>query len=325
MALVLRWGILGTGRIAGKFAEELPFSGTGRLVAVASRTPDRAREFAGRFGGVRAFGDYATLLADPEVDAVYISTPHPFHAEWAIAAARAGKHILCEKPLTMNAGKALAVVEAARQAGVFLMEAFMYKCHPRTARIAELVRSGAIGRVRLIEVAFSFQAEFDPSSRLFNQELGGGAILDVGCYTMSVARMIAGAAAGKDFENPSRVLGTWVPAPSGVDAMAAATLAFPGGVLAQIFCGIGLNRGNDLKISGETGWIQVPHFWNPPGTIEIHAGEKVTVEPASGSAHKYALEADVVANSLPGCESSVMSWEDSLGNMAALDAWRAGA
>ena len=324
MKSVLRWGILGTGMIAGKFAEELPFSETGRLAAVASRTDEGAQAFAERFGGVRAYGDYGSLLADPEVDAVYISTPHPFHAEWARAAARAGKHILCEKPLAMTCDESMAVVDAARRAGVFLMEAFMYKCHPRTARITELVRGGAVGRIRLIEASFSFASQFDPESRLFNKALGGGGILDVGCYTMSVARMIAGAAGERAFENPLCVLGASVPAASGVDSIAAATLEFPGGLLAQIFCGIGLTRENDLQITGEEGWIRVPHFWNPPGQIEIHRGDDVTVESASGSPYKYALEADAVARALPELESPHMSWEDSLGNAAALDAWLAG-
>ncbi len=322
MKPVLRWGIVGTGKIAAKFAEELPFSKTGRLVAVGSRTEEQARVFAERFGGARAWGHYSSLIADPEVDAVYISTPHPFHAEWVRAAVRAGKPVLCEKPLTMTHREAVSVVEEARKAGVFLMEAFMYKCHPRTARIVELVRSGTIGRVRLIEAEFAFASPFDPASRLFNRELGGGGILDIGCYTTSVARLMAGAAVGKPFENPTRFLGATLPAPTGVDSFAAATLEFPSGLLAQIQCGIGFTRGDDLRIFGEEGWIRVPHFWNPPGEIEIHRGSRVTVEPAFGSCHKYALEADAVADALPGCESVLMSWEDTLGNMAALDAWR---
>jgi len=322
MKSIVRWGILGTGKIAGTFAEELPFSQNGCLVAVASRTAGGAQEFAARFGGVRAHGDYPSLLADPEVDAVYISTPHPFHAEWACAAARAGKHILCEKPLAMTHAEASAMVDEARRANVFLMEAFMYKCHPRTSRIADLVRCGAVGRVRLIEASFSFAAAFDPAKRLFNKELGGGGILDVGCYTMSVARMVAGAASGKPFENPSRVLGATVPTSTGVDSFAAATLEFSDGLLAQIFCGIGLTKGHDLVVFGEEGRIRAPYFMSPPGEIEIHRGDNVTVEPASGSTHKYALEADAVAQALPGLESPHMSWADSLGNAAALDAWR---
>ena len=140
MGAHLRWGILGTGAIANTFATALPQSRTGRLVAVGSRTADSARKFAARHGDGRAHGSYDALLADPEVDAVYIATPHPQHAEWCIRAARAGKHILCEKPITLNHAEAMVVAEAAREAGVFLMEAFMYRCHPQTQRIVELIR-----------------------------------------------------------------------------------------------------------------------------------------------------------------------------------------
>lgn len=224
----------------------------------------------------------------------------------------------------MTRDEALAVMGEVRRAGVFLMEAFMYKCHPRTARIAELVRRGTVGRVRMIEAAFCFAVPYDPTSRQFDKELGGGGILDVGCYTISVARMVAGAVAGKAFEDPLRVSGALVETPSGVDSFAAATLEFPGGLLAWLVSGIGLDRGDDLEIFGEEGKIRVPHFWNPPGVIEIHRGSEVTVEPASGSPYKYALETDAVAAALPGCESPAMSWDDTLGNMAVVDAWRSG-
>ncbi|MEI6339763.1 MAG: Gfo/Idh/MocA family oxidoreductase, partial [Verrucomicrobiota bacterium] len=194
MSFRLSWGILGTGSIARKFASELPRSQTGVLAAVGSRTQESAEKFAADYPGIRAHASYEALLADPGVQAVYISTPHPQHAQWAMAAAEAGKHILCEKPLTLNYPEAMVVVEAARRHNVFLMEAFMYRCHPRTARIAELVREGAIGTVRLIRANFSFACAFNPESRLFSNALGGGGILDVGSYTASIVRLLAGAA-----------------------------------------------------------------------------------------------------------------------------------
>ncbi len=138
----LTWGIIGTGRIAHTFAKAMPTSRTGKLVAVASRTQAAADAFAKEFPGIWAHGSYDALLADPEVQAVYISTPHPMHLEWTIRAARAGKHILCEKPIGMNHAEAMMAAEAARQNGVFLMEAFMYRAHPQTAKIVEIVRSG---------------------------------------------------------------------------------------------------------------------------------------------------------------------------------------
>lgn len=324
MPSILRWGILGTGAIARKFAEELPHSRTGRLVAVGSRSQEAAAGFVAKFPGTRAHASYEALLADSEVEAVYISTPHPSHAEWAIATAEAGKHILCEKPLALNHAEAMAVVEAARRHKVFLMEAFMYRCHPRTMRIAELVREGAIGRVRLIRASFSFQVAFHAESRIFSNALGGGGILDVGCYTASVARLVAGAAMGKPFENPIEVSGSAVLCETGVDTIAVASMKFPGDILAEVSCGVGVRQDQDLQVFGEAGWLRVPAFWNPPGPMEIfaHETQKTSIVETGAAPHKYALEADAVAAALPALESPLVSWEDTLGNMGVLDRWR---
>ena len=139
METKLKWGLLASGRIANAFAKGVLASQNGQLVAVGSRSQEKADEFAKQYDIPNRHGSYEALLADPEVDAVYISTPHPGHAEWAIKAAEAGKHILCEKPITMNASQAMAVIEAARQNDVFLMEAFMYRCHPQTEKLRELL------------------------------------------------------------------------------------------------------------------------------------------------------------------------------------------
>ena len=182
MAKHLRWGIIGTGGIAHRFAQGVQHSKTGELIAVGSRRQETADAFAKEFGVPHRHASYEALLADEDVDAIYVSTPHPMHAEWAIKSAEAGKHILCEKPLAINHAEAMAVVEAARENDVFLMEAFMYRCHPQMRRVVELVREGAIGRVCMIQATFSFQGGTDPKSRLMNNALGGGGILDVGCY-----------------------------------------------------------------------------------------------------------------------------------------------
>lgn len=258
------------------------------------------------------------------MNAVYISTPHPQHAEWAIAAAEAGKHILCEKPLTLNHAEAMAVVEAARRNGVFLMEAFMYRCHPRTARIAELIREGVVGRVRLIRATFSFASAFNPERRLFSNALGGGGILDVGCYAASIARLVAGAAVAKPYEDPIDVKGSAIFCETGVDSVAVADLKFPGDILAQLSCGVGLTQPDDLEVYGEEGSLTVAKFWNPPGPIRVRnyqTGEIMEVE-SDENPYKYALEADAMALALPAKESPAMSWGDSLGNMRTLDAWR---
>lgn len=324
MSRKLAWGIIGTGGIAWKFASEIPHSSTGRLVAVGSRTRAGAERFALDYPGLRMHASYEALLADPGIDAVYISTPHPQHAEWAIAAAEAGKHILCEKPLALNHAEAMTVIEAARRHRVFLMEAFMYRCHARTAKIVELIRSGEIGRVRLIRAAFSFAKPFDPESRFFSNQLGGGGILDVGCYTASVARLVAGASEGQPFLEPVEVSGSAEICETGVDAIAAATLRFPNGVLAQLSCGVALRQTGCLEVLGDAGWMKVVRFWAPPGPIEIfhYATETARTVTAEGNPYKYAVEVDAVAAALPEFESPCVSWADTLSNMRTLDLWR---
>ena len=178
----LRWGIISTGAIAGTLARALGKSETSELLAVASRSPEAAARFAAEHAVPRAYASYEQLLADPEVEVVYIATPHPSHAEWAIAAARAKKHILCEKPLAMNEREVRAVVQAAREHDVFLMEAFMYRCHPQTHELVSLIRRGVLGQVKAIHASFGFYGAYPATSRIVNHELGGGGILDVGCY-----------------------------------------------------------------------------------------------------------------------------------------------
>src|SRR5665213_296809 len=203
----LNWGILSTGNIAAKFAQGVLDSKTGRLAAVASRSISSAKQFASQYKIPQAYGSYLDILKDPQVEAVYIGTPHPFHAQWAIAAAKAGKHILCEKPLAMNAADADRIIQAAKRHKVFLMEAFMYRCHPQTAKVAELIRKGVIGKVRHIQASFCLNRPYDSQGRLFNPKLGGGAILDIGCYPASFSRLVAGAAHGKAFMEPIKIEG----------------------------------------------------------------------------------------------------------------------
>ncbi|MDP9290985.1 MAG: Gfo/Idh/MocA family oxidoreductase [Verrucomicrobiota bacterium] len=314
----LNWGILGTGAIAAKFSSGLVGSETGTLVAIGSRTHESAAKFASNFPGSTAHGSYEALLADENVQAVYISTPHPMHAEWAIKAARAGKHILCEKPLAMNHAEAKSIVDAAKRAGVFLMEGFMYRCHPQTRKIVELVRDKVVGEILLVRANFSFRADYDLKSRLLCGALGGGGILDVGCYCVSMARLIAG-------EEPAALFGAGrIGAESCVDEFAIASLKFPGGMLAQIAAGVQLTLENDVWLFGTEGQIEITNPWfgngkvivrkngvSDPEEIEVHSDRSV-----------YALEADEVAANLVRRESPAMSWADSLGNMKTLDLWR---
>ena len=324
----LSWGILGAGKIATVFVKQLAQSKTGALVAVGSRSQADADKFGAEFHVSRCHGTCEALLADPTVQAVYIATPHPFHAEWCLRAAEAGKHILCEKPLTMNHAEAAHVIEAARRHDVFLMEAFVYRPHPQTVKLVELLRQKAIGDVRIIRASFGFHVKYDPHSRLFSNELGGGAILDVGCYPVSISRLIAGTATGRPFAEPLEVKGCARFAPTGVDSWAVASLSFPGGILAHLATGMEVQQDNEVRIFGSKGNILVPSPWQPSrhgGTSKIvverngEPSQEIIVEV---SQPVFAIEADHVAAHIEKRQSPAMSWDDTLGNMRTLDQWR---
>ena len=326
----VRWGILGTGGIAHSFAKALPKSETGTLVAVASRAVESAAAFAKQYAPVSAYASYQRLLDDPNVEAVYISSPHPTHAEWCLAAARAGKHILCEKPLTMNLAEAQEVADAARAANVFLMEAFMYRCHPQIEKAAELVRSGELGKIGVIEATFSFQSPYHPKSRLYDKALGGGGILDVGCYALSVSRVIAGAAIGVPFANPLAIQGMGRLHPqSGADVYAIANAEFPENILAQLACGVGLIQDKGLRVFGDKALMHLPEPFvggSEAGLIHLkrHGQDKPETLTLRAKRPTYALEADALGHAVHAGarESAFMPIDDTLGNMAALDAWR---
>ncbi len=329
MSSRIRWGILSTGRIAAEFAEDLKTSDTAILAAVASRDEERAEAFAREHSIPDAFGSYETLLASKEIDVVYIATPHPFHKEWAIKAAESGKHILCEKPLAMNRADAKAMIQAARENDVFLMEAFMYRCHPQTAKVIELIRDNALGQIRAISSSFSIRMNFDPRKRHFNPELGGGAILDLGCYPASLSRMIAGAALDQDFAEPVQFksVGRLNPK-TGVDEHTSALCKFPNDITAELGCSLIVDRPQSAFVYGAMGFIEIPEPWfcGRTGKWELilhYEGEKPQI--ISGKTQKglYAHEADFVADNLDRKEapSPAMSWNDTLGNMRFLDRW----
>jgi len=326
----LNWGILGTGAIAKVFAKAVINSKTGKLVAIGSRKQETSDKFGEEFHIPYRYGNYESVLSNPEVEAVYIALPHPMHAEWAIKSSEAKKHILCEKPLTLNYPECMAVIESAYENDVFLMEAFMYRCHPQTAKLIELIKQKEIGEVKLIHATFSFHAPFNLQSRLFNNSLGGGGILDVGCYCTSMCRLIAGL--GKNFVEPIEVKGIGhIGEVSKVDEYACGILKFPGGIIGQISSGVGLGQESVVKIFGTEGYIFVPSPWIPSregGTTEIivykkgiEKAKKILIETKIGL---YSFEVDLVAENLEKRQAPfpAMNWEDTLGNMKTLDAWR---
>ena len=327
----LSWGIIGTGYIARIFAQGLKGSKTGNLLAVASRNLDVAQKFGKEFDVPFQYGSYDELIANPNVQAIYIALPHILHAEWSIRAANAGKHILCEKPLAMNYAEALAIVDAAKRNDVFLMEAFMYRCHPQTAKLIELLCNKEIGDVRVIQATFSFHADFDPNNRTLNYERGGGGILDVGCYPISMARLIAGVSLGQEYAEPIEVYGVGnVGKLSKIDEWAIGCLKFSHGILAQVATGVCLNQENVVRIFGSDGDIFIPSPWVPggrePGITRIFVRKRGETRPkeiiTETNVGLYSMEADVVAENIKKRQSPVMKWEDSLGNMKTMDRWR---
>ena len=321
--MTTRWGILSTGSIARKLADAVVASDTSALVAVGSRSQAAADAFAADYG-IRAHGDYDALLADPSVDVIYVATPHPQHAQWSIKALEAGKAVLCEKPLGVNHPEVMAMVETAAVHNRFLMEAFMYRAHPQTAKVLALVRDGAIGEVRQINASHGFASPFNPASRLHSNELAGGGILDVGCYPVSMARLVAG-------EEPEEVAGFAVLAETGVDQWAAALLRFPSGLIARVATAVSLSLDNTVQIFGAKGSIHIASPWFGAGADGswrfdlVRGGKRETV---TGTAKQtYVLEVDAVAGALAkgDLESPCMTWADSLGNARTLDRWRAAA
>jgi predicted dehydrogenase len=333
MADKLDWGVITTGMIARKFAADLAQSRTGRLVAVGARRLEDARRFAADFGGANAHAGYEALIADPAVQAVYIGTPHPGHAEWAIKAAQAGKHVLCEKPLTLSLADTERVLAAARRHDVLLMEAFMYRFHPQTRKLVELVRSGAIGELRLIRASFNIVMPFDPAHRMFNRALGGSTILDLGCYPVSFSRHLAGAAHGREFIEPLEFHGTGRLHPvAGADDFATAVAKFPGEILAELSCGATHLDRNAVQLHGTTGWIDVPCPFTPgllgrDERILVHrlrqAAEEIVIR--SGGVGLYAFEADAFADALArgAREVPLATHADTLGTARLIDRWLA--
>ncbi len=335
MSEKIRWGLLATGAIAKAFANGVRQSQTGVLTAVGSRTQAKADAFGAIHGIPRCHGSYEALLADPEVEAVYISTPHPAHVVWAIRAAEAGKHILVEKPIGLNQYEAQLMIEAAAANRVFLMEAYMYRCHPQTAKLVELLREKVIGDVKVITATFSFNAGFNAESRLWNNSLGGGGILDVGGYTTSIARLIAGAALGQRFADPLAVTGAGNLHPeTGVDAYALATLKFPGGIVANLATGVGVNQENVVRVFGSAGNILLPNPYVASregacsGKIVVNRSGEAPREIAADSAiTSFAYEADACGSAIRAGQleaaAPAMNWADTIGNLRTQDAWRA--
>ena len=311
---------MATGSIAHQFAAGLPTSKTGTLQAVGSRTLESAAKFTDKHGG-KPCASYDEVLADPDVDAVYIATPHHLHAEWTIKAAQAGKAILCEKPFTLNALEAERALAAVKEAGVFFMEAFMYRVHPQTLKVKELVRSGAIGRPLVVNAEFGFAAGRDWANFRADGALGGGGLMDVGTYCTSFAQLVAG-------EEATEANYVAEVTEKGYDAFGTGSLKFPSNLTAAFATGVHANLTNDARVYGESGSIHIPSPWKCSGgrvVVKRNGKEDETFEFPTTNDELYGIEADAVAQSLETGECPHMTIAETLSNMRTLDKLRASA
>ncbi len=310
----LRWGILGTGSIARKFATQLPQSQRGQLVAVGSRTHDTARRFAHEFN-CTLHGSYEEILADPSVDAIYNSLPNGLHHEWSIAALQAGKHVLCEKPLAVNAKQTEEMFTFATSTNRLLVEGFMYRCQPVIHKLLDLVHTGAIGQIKLIRSNFTFNRPDLTSDARYQRDMGGGSLMDVGCYCINLCRALTRA-------EPEAMHAIAHMHSSRVDEYAAGTLRFPGGVLATFTCGMTVEADRSTFIGGSHGHITIPFPWHSDGTLILTQGtreQRLQIEPAKTI---FATEADEFAAAAAGEKPPWITPTDTLGNMRVLDELR---
>jgi dihydrodiol dehydrogenase / D-xylose 1-dehydrogenase (NADP) len=314
----IRWGILGPGKIAHSFAKGLKSLPGAELAAVASRSAGRAAAFAKEFGIPKAYGSYQELADDPEIDIVYVATPHPAHAEFTLMCLEAGKAVICEKPLAVNEEQARTMAALAQKKDLFLTEAMWTRYLPCTRRIMELIGSGAIGDVRMVKADFGFRCPWEPENRLLDPNLGGGALLDVGVYTVSYASMVFGGLM------PQKVASAAAIGETGVDETFSAVLEYGDGRLAALSGAVRVDLTNDAWILGTTGRIHVPDFWHAHSfELSRRDGETGSFEvpfDSNGYCHEAAYAMDCLRNGRK--DSELMPLAETIRVVRTMDAIR---
>ncbi len=309
----IKWGIMGPGRIAHKFAQSLKCSEAAEIIAVGSRSIGRAAEFAKEYGISRAYGSYADLVADPDIDIIYVATLHPAHFECALLCIKARKAVLCEKPFTINAFETNILVKTARESGLFLMEAMWMRYLPAMVKLRELLTENAVGKIRMVKADFGNRIPWEPDGRLLNPELGGGALLDVGIYPVSFAAMILGA-------NPTKISGQAYLGTTGVDEQFSAILGYEEGRIAVLSGAVRTSLPNEARIIGTEGHIRVPDFWRA-SSLELCKNGQVEKFELPFRSTGYIHEAQEAMYCLREglTESNIMPLDESLKIMKILD------
>ena len=307
----VKWGILSTADINRKVIPGAHASEKVELIAVASRDLGRAEEYASEWEIDRAYGSYQALLEDADVEAVYISLPNTLHCEWSIRAVEAGKHVLCEKPMSRHVGDVESAFDAAERNGRILMEAFMYRHNPQTRRLRQLVDEGAIGDVRLVHSCFSYSL-YDTENIRLQAEVEGGSLMDVGCYCVSGSRLLGG--------EPERVYGQQLVGASGTDWVFTGTMRFPGDVFALFDCGTALPERDELEVIGSDGSLFLDDPWHclePVIELRRNDGvERIEVERADS----YRLELENLSDAIRGTAAPLLGREDAVGQARAIEA-----
>ncbi|MEP6812022.1 MAG: Gfo/Idh/MocA family oxidoreductase [Actinomycetota bacterium] len=311
MGIAVNWGILSTADINRKLIPGAKASPKVDLVAVASRDQARADTYAKEWEIERAYGSYDALLADPDIEAVYISLPNTMHCEWSIRALEAGKHVLCEKPMSRHTDEVEAAFDTAERAGRFLSEAFMYRHNPQAKKVRALVDEGVIGELRLVRSAFSYTLYDEENIRL-RTDLEGGALMDVGCYCVSGSRLFGG--------EPEAAYGQAWFGPSETDWVFGGTLRFPGNVIALFDCGTAMPERDELEAIGSEGSLLLDDPWhcNNP-VIELRRGgnvERIEIEREDS----YRLELENVSDAIRGEAELLLGSDDAVGQARALEA-----
>jgi predicted dehydrogenase len=317
MSEPIRWGILATGTIAHHFVRDLLDMPDAEVTAVGSRSQEAADRFAGEHGIPRAYGSWKALAEDPDVDVVYVATPHSAHHAATLACLAAGKAVLCEKPFTLDLAQAEELVETARGAGVFLMEAMWMRCFPAIHSVCGLIADGAIGDVTTVQADFGLAGLFEPTHRLRARELGGGALLDLGVYPVSFAQIILGAPVG--IEARARLT------PEGVDENTAMIFEYASGALATLNCSLVGDTPRTAVVTGTRGRIELPrNFYRPTGFTVVRGDAAAEYIPTPFEGLGYHFEAAEVHRCLREglTESPVVPLNETLAVMATLDAVR---
>jgi D-xylose 1-dehydrogenase (NADP+, D-xylono-1,5-lactone-forming) len=311
VADAVKWGIISTANINRKVIPGAHASPKVDLVGVASRDQQRAEEYANKWDIPRAYGSYEALLADPEIEAVYISLPNTLHCEWSVRSLEAGKHVLCEKPMSRHTSEVEEAFAAADKAGRLLSEAFMYRHNPQTKRVQQLVDEGAIGELRVVRSVFSYSL-YDRDNIRLRTEVEGGALMDVGCYNVSGSRLLGG--------EPERVSAEAWYGPSGTDWVFGGTLRFPGNVIGLFHCGTALPEQDELEVIGSEGSLFLDDPWHcnvPVIELRREGGvERIEIEKEDS----YRLELENLSDAIRGEGEPLLGRTDAIGQARTLEA-----